>query len=122
MCCDRPITDYEIQDAQVRMQQRQNNEYAYSGLKRRDKSLSTGLFEEKVTNESRVDTYGNQTFTANLMLQKNSFLVCQRACELQDCRFLSFSQKRFVGFRDLYEFEKKRVLVASENQIRVLAY
>ena len=54
MCCDRPISDYEIQDAQVRMQQRQNNDYAYSGLKRRGKNLSTGLYDEKVTNESRL--------------------------------------------------------------------
>lgn len=118
MCCDRPISDYEIQDVQMRMQQRRANEFHAAGLKSRNRNV----FDERVTNESRLDTQASQTYPASLMLQKNSFMVCQRSCEIKDCRFISFSQKRFVGFRDLYEFEKKRVLVASENQIKVLAY
>ena len=41
---------------------------------------------------------------------------------MEDIKFLSFSQKRFTGFRNFYEFEQKRVLIANNNRIKVLAY
>ena len=41
---------------------------------------------------------------------------------MENIRFLSFSQKRFTGFRNFYEFEQKRVLLANESDIKILAY
>ena len=72
-----------------------------------------------VNNENRDASAYNLD---KLALQKESFLVCQRNCAVDNVRFLSFSQKRFTGFRNFYEFEQKRVLVANENQLKILAY
>ena len=36
--------------------------------------------------------------------------------------FLSFSQRKFNGFRGHVEFDKKRIVVASKNTFRVLGY
>ena len=36
--------------------------------------------------------------------------------------FLSFSQRRFSGFRGHIEFDKKRIMVASKNSFRILGY
>ena len=41
---------------------------------------------------------------------------------MDNIRYLSFSQKRFTGFRNFYEFEQKRVLLANETDIKILAY
>jgi len=41
---------------------------------------------------------------------------------MDNIRHISFSQKRFTGFRNLFEFEKKRILLASANQVRILSY
>ena len=102
--------DYDDErDSQMRSQARRNNDISNTGLKKRD------LYQSRFTDESRFD--GGSGYPGNLMLQKNSFMVCQRACNIQECNYISFSQKRFIGFRDLYEFEKKRVMVASSNQI-----
>ena len=35
-------------------------------------------------------------------------------------QFLSFSQRKFVGFRGRYEFDQKRILVNSDNLITIL--
>ena len=35
-------------------------------------------------------------------------------------QFLSFSQRKFIGFRGRYEFDQKRVIIASGNEIVVL--
>ena len=55
-------------------------------------------------------------------LQTESFMVSHRSCNLPGSRQISFSQKRFTGFRNFYEFEQKRVLVANQKQLKVLAY
>lgn len=34
--------------------------------------------------------------------------------------FLSFSQRKFIGFRGKYEFDQKRVLIASDDKITLL--
>ena len=36
--------------------------------------------------------------------------------------FVDFSQRRRVGFRGAFEFDNKRIMLASRNQIRILAY
>ena len=36
--------------------------------------------------------------------------------------FLSFSQRRYQGFRNHTEFDKKRILVAGKNSFRILGY
>ena len=35
-------------------------------------------------------------------------------------QFMSFSQRKFIGFRGRYEFDQKRVLVAAGNEIVLL--
>ena len=35
-------------------------------------------------------------------------------------QFMSFSQRKFIGFRGRYEFDQKRILVSSGNQISLL--
>ena len=73
-----------------------------------------------LVNEQRGDYFPPSE--DKLALQKDSFLVCQRSCSMENIRFLSFSQKRFTGFRNFYEFEQKRVLLANETKIQILAY
>lgn len=34
---------------------------------------------------------------------------------MDNVKFFSFSQKRFTGFRNFYEFEQKRILVANDT-------
>ena len=41
---------------------------------------------------------------------------------MDNVNFLSFSQKRFTGFRNFYEFEQKRILVANDRQLKILSY
>jgi len=36
--------------------------------------------------------------------------------------FLSFSQRRFLGFREQFEFDKKRVVASSRKEFAVLGY
>jgi len=38
----------------------------------------------------------------------------------QKVGFLSFSQRRFLGFRNRYEFDKRRILAASLHDMTVL--
>lgn len=37
-------------------------------------------------------------------------------------KFVDFSQRRKIGFRGAFEFENKHIMVASQSQIRILAY
>ena len=37
-------------------------------------------------------------------------------------KFIDFAQRRKVGFRGAFEFDKKRVLLASSTEIRILGY
>ena len=69
-------------------------------------------------NSSDFDLHSNN----RLALQKDSFLVSQLSCCLSSSLFLSFSQKRFTGFRNFYEFEQKRILVANDRCLKILAY
>lgn len=36
--------------------------------------------------------------------------------------FFGFSQRRFVGFRNRYEFEKKRLVIANPHEFSVVGY
>ena len=36
--------------------------------------------------------------------------------------YLSFSQRKFIGFRQRFEFDNKRILLASQNRITLLGY
>lgn len=42
--------------------------------------------------------------------------------EKEDYKFFDFSQRRKVGFRGAYEFDNKRLLVASDHKIKIYAY
>lgn len=57
-----------------------------------------------------------------MQLQKDIFLVNHRNCQIENVQFLNFSQKRYTGFRNVYEFEQKRVLVANDHQLKILSY
>ena len=39
-----------------------------------------------------------------------------------DINFISFSQRRFYGFRRRYEFDQKRLLIASNLELSVIGY
>lgn len=73
-------------------------------------------------NEQKGEVMGSFHGQMNLPLQNESFLVSHRSCSLADVKTLSFSQKRFNGFRNFYEFEQKRILLANENKIKILSY
>ena len=49
-------------------------------------------------------------------------LAFQMKHELRDISTLAFSQRRYIGFRNRYEFEKKRILVANEHAYSVVGY
>jgi len=40
----------------------------------------------------------------------------------QPVRFLSFSQRKYIGFRNQYEFDRKRLLVASDKGFAIIGY
>lgn len=42
--------------------------------------------------------------------------------ELNDLNTLCFSQRRYVGFRNKYEFEKKRIMVANDTTYSIIGY
>ena len=56
-----------------------------------------------------------------LLLQKESKIVFDDNFGLTNCRFSSFSQRRFVGFRRHFEFDRKRFLVANKVKVQILA-
>jgi hypothetical protein len=37
-------------------------------------------------------------------------------------KFIDFSQRRFLGFRNRFEFDKKRILLASNSMLTVMGY
>lgn len=39
-----------------------------------------------------------------------------------EVKFIDFSQRRKVGFRGAFEFDNKRIMLASESQIKILAF
>jgi hypothetical protein len=49
------------------------------------------------------------------------FIVFMATLDLTP-KFLSFSQKRYVGFRKQFEFKNRRILVANETQIKIIGY
>ena len=116
LCCDRPVSEYDLQNPDSRLTEKEMNYF-----KRRKRNMIGDLTTTDVlVNEQRGDYFPPSE--DKLALQKDSFLVCQRNCSMEDIRFLSFSQKRFTGFRNFYEFEQKRVLLANETKIKILAY
>jgi len=42
--------------------------------------------------------------------------------DLDSLMCLSFAQRRFIGFRNRYEFEKKRLVVANKHEFSVVGY
>jgi uncharacterized protein YndB with AHSA1/START domain len=40
---------------------------------------------------------------------------------MQGCKHVSFSQRRFVGFRKHFEFDSKRLLIANKVKVKILA-
>ena len=55
-------------------------------------------------------------------LYEQEHLAFELKLMFQDVRYLGFSQRRFIGFRNRYEFEKKRLIVASSSQYSVVGY
>lgn len=41
---------------------------------------------------------------------------------MKSIKFMGFSQRRRVGFRGAFEFDSKHIMIASESEIRILAY
>ena len=39
-----------------------------------------------------------------------------------EIKFLSYSQRKFMGFRNRFEFDKKRLLMASDKEFCVSGY
>ena len=42
--------------------------------------------------------------------------------EIGQIKFIDFAQRRKIGFRGAFEFDNKRILLASETKIKILAY
>ena len=49
-------------------------------------------------------------------------LAFELKLQFEEVSYLGFSQRRFIGFRNRYEFEKKRLIVASKKQYSVVGY
>ena len=39
-----------------------------------------------------------------------------------DIKYLAFSQRKYLGFRGRYEFDKKRILAAGKDQFSIFGY
>jgi len=63
----------------------------------------------------------NQNTKELLALQRDSKLLFNQCFSIEDSKYISFSQRRFHGFREQYEFDQKRVLVGNEQQLKVMA-
>jgi len=46
----------------------------------------------------------------------------RNALENFEIQFVDFSQRRKIGFRGAFEFDNKRIMIASEKQIKILAF
>ena len=59
-------------------------------------------------------------------LHKQSILQLTEAFSLsigdQPVKFLSFAQRKFVGFRNQYEYDRKRLLIATDTQFCIIGY
>ena len=91
----------------------------YDNLQRNRHSMVSDVSERELLINEQLGDESNRNHN---LLKKEPFLVCQRNCFIEDVKFLSFSQRRFRGFRNFYEFEQKRILIANENRIQILAY
>ena len=101
LCCDRPVSEYDLQNPDTKLSEREVNYF-----KRRKRNMIGDLtINDVLHNEQRGDHFA--VSSDKLLLQRDSFLVCQRSCSMDNIKFLSFSQKRFTGFRNFYEFEQK---------------
>jgi len=48
-------------------------------------------------------------------------MICMSKFDVPDCEFVAFSQRRFIGFRENLEFDKKRLILANKSQIKILS-
>ena len=74
-------------------------------------AFQTGISKEKLANVIP----GQLSVDTGLMKQ------LERDYNFQ-ISFLDFSQRRKVGFRGAFEFDTKRILIANESHIKILAY
>ena len=64
---------------------------------------------------------GRQKYLSNTLESDGPFLVFHHNIGFLISR-LSFSQRRFLGFRNRYEFDKKRLLLSSDKEFSVIGY
>ena len=107
LCCQRPALDDEKLNPASRVTEREQD------ILRRQKPnvLEDPFSNNVITNENRRNFREHE----KLALYYDSFLVCQKRCKMANTHFLDFSQKRFTGFRNFYEFEQKRVMIANDR-------
>lgn len=56
------------------------------------------------------------------LLFEKEHLAFEMKHDFAELKFLGFSQRRFIGFRNRYEFEKKRILVGNRSEFSVIGY
>eukprot|EP00347_Sterkiella_histriomuscorum_P022530 403338142 len=83
-----------------------------------------------MTSKKRINTmednHQNSTQVNSQMIGSNG-KVCEGGIAFRvkneiNVKTLSFSQKRKIGFRNKYEFEKKRVLIADDRKLQIFQY
>lgn len=78
----------------------------------RDKFDSKGMLKSSNTKLQHFDFHGRDG-KAGILFEA---LLDHKAS------YLSFSQRKFIGFRQRFEFDQKRILLASQNRITLLGY
>lgn len=84
---------------------------------KRNKNAYTNLLSANMPINTLMD---NRKSESKL---KSSKQIISFALQLENkIKFMSFSQRRFIGFRRRYEFDKKRLLLASNDELTVVGY
>ena len=78
----------------------------------RDEFDSVGRLSNKRSNLRYFDFHG-QDGTVGILFE---------ALLDHPTQYMSFSQRKFIGFRQRYEFDQKRILLASQRRITLLGY
>ncbi|CDW74843.1 UNKNOWN [Stylonychia lemnae] len=115
---DSPSNMKKIKRASNKKKQRRMSNQVYS-----ENPDSNPFDQENSTLSSNDDSEDqmDEIYLSKLQLQKESKLLFHEHFNLSDCKFSSFSQKRFIGFRKHFEFDAKRLVIANQFRIKVLS-
>ena len=77
-------------------------------------------FDDLKSNRNSFHRRHQSTFSGNI--SKRQYTETFNLDLDHNIKYLSFSQRRFNGFRGQIEFDKKRILVSSKNEFSIYGY